>query len=106
MQRKYIDMVNVHINVNNKNTKKCPGVRLRFAMKYKTRFRNNPVPILLGTSIIMEAAAILAGEASDVGFTYQWLLQMGDKRRIEYAFRLSVFVRRESGSSRVSQAPA
>jgi hypothetical protein len=95
-------MVKVHMNVKSKKTKKCPGVRLRFAMKYRTRFKKSPVPILLGTSIIMEAKGTLASEPFDIAFTYQWLLQMDDKRRIGYASRLLVFVRRESGPLRVS----
>jgi hypothetical protein len=33
MERKNIDMVKVHMNVNKKKTKKCPGVLLRFVMK-------------------------------------------------------------------------
>jgi hypothetical protein len=55
IDRKYIDMVSVHADVKTKKTKKCPGVRLKFVMKYSARPEPVPVRILLGRSQSIEA---------------------------------------------------
>lgn len=55
IDRKYIDIVSVHVDVKTKKMKKCPGVRLKFVMKYSARPQPIPVRILLGRSQSIEA---------------------------------------------------
>ena len=55
MHRKYIDIVSVQVNANNKNTKKWPGVLRKFVMKYKVKLNARAVRTLFGKSQIMEA---------------------------------------------------
>jgi len=63
MERKNMDMVTVQTNVNRKNTKKWPGVRRRFVMKYTVRSNTIVVPILFGKSVIIDAIVMLATNA-------------------------------------------
>ena len=59
MLRKYIDIVNVHVNEKSKNTKKCPGVRRKFVMKYKVKLNPTAVKSLFGRSQIIDAVKVL-----------------------------------------------
>jgi len=52
-----LDMDRVHMNENNKKTKKCPGVRRRFVMKYRTKLKTMATIILDGISQSIEETA-------------------------------------------------
>ena len=57
IERKNIDMTNVHWNVNSRKTKNAPGSRLRFVMKYTIKSKINVTPTLFGRSAIIEAGS-------------------------------------------------
>lgn len=81
IDRIYIDIVKVQKNVKRRNTKKCPGVRRKFVMKYSTRLKTIDVQTLFGRSQIIEAATkSLDDGALERTGTYISLQQKDDRR--------------------------